>query len=162
MSMTWLTEGYHTLFQCLGHNRLMFHLVLILSGVNIVQYFRIERIHRNSEHLAKDRQSTQAVRAMRLIFLLCAVSGYGWNFIKVWWPAWSVWCLLMVILIAACQYYIVKMRSGVVALYDSLRISNELKDLRHRIETRECEVSEIHSVHELVIKINEILEGKQK
>jgi signal transduction histidine kinase len=140
-ALRWFTGGdsqYMVLYQCMRRDYLWIGLTVVLDAAVAAGYALIA-MHwwKNSKNLP-DIPAKRALANMRNIFAFCGICGYAFIPIKMVWPAWRLYDIVMAFLVYFTWRYAWGARDLKV-VYSELGKSDQLaKDLEQaREETKE-------------------------
>lgn len=102
-----LTLGGNDLRQCCKSDLLAW-IVAGLCFVICVGYYVIADSWRKHERKSLNKHSRHALAELRMIFLLCGTTGYGWTIVKLWVPLWLPYIILLMVLACWTWSYAVK------------------------------------------------------
>ena len=100
----WLThnnttgEHYHTLFHCMSGDNIWVYLIQITLILVIAQYVAIANQARKKRRGFEKTQLNKTFINFILVFVVCAITGYGFRIIQSWFPAYKLLLVLLVIL----------------------------------------------------------------
>src|SRR5687768_4788729 len=130
-STDWFTNygRYHNLIQCMGHDYFWIALTVALDLAVAAGYVLIA-LHwwRNQRHLP-DVPAKRALGTMRNIFVFCGICGYLFIPIKMFWPAWRLYDLVMFALVYFTWKYALSANSLKVVYTELGRSSKLAEDL---------------------------------
>ncbi|CAA9429468.1 MAG: hypothetical protein AVDCRST_MAG64-3433 [uncultured Phycisphaerae bacterium] len=121
-AVLWFSGGarqYMPSIHCMNHDWFWVYLTILTSGAIIVGYAMIALKWRTSERLVSQAAVKQILRDLRNIFIWCAVCGYGFNILRMWWPAWRLLDFSQIILGVYTFRYVFRSR-GMRAVYEEL------------------------------------------
>src|SRR5581483_64126 len=120
----WFTGGdtqYHTLFQCMNHDRLWIA-ITVASGYSLIALHWWK-----NQKLLPDSQAKRALGTMRNIFVFCGICGYLFIPIKMFWPAWRLYDIVIVFLVYYTWRYAWN-SSNLKVVYGELGRTQKLSD----------------------------------
>lgn len=91
--------AYHNLVQCMGHDYLWIGITVALDVAVAAGYMLIAKHWWKNERLLPDVPARRALANMRNIFLFCGICGYLFIPVKMFWPAWRLYDIVMVALV---------------------------------------------------------------
>jgi signal transduction histidine kinase len=98
----WFSGGaehpYHNLFHCMRQDTLWVTLTVVLDLTVAIGYLLIAKHWWVNQRSLPDSAPKRALGSMRNIFLFCGLCGYVFIPVKMFWPAWRLYDLFMVIL----------------------------------------------------------------
>ena len=129
--------GYSTLHCCMNGDLLWIALTVILDFAVAFGYVLIALHWRSNEKRIADGPPKRALGSMKNIFIFCGICGYLFIPIKMVWPAWRLYDLVLIVLVYFTWKYAWSARDLKV-IYNELGRSAELaQDLeRSRAESR--------------------------
>lgn len=91
--------AYMNLVHCMGHDYLWIGITVALDFAVAAGYMLIAKHWWKNERSLPDIPARRALASMRNIFLFCGICGYLFIPIKMFWPAWRLYDLVMVALV---------------------------------------------------------------
>lgn len=144
--LQWFTGGerymYKTLVHCLDNDLVTIALVVslcitVFCGYLIIAY-RWSRAARN----APDSEASKALSDLKWIFILCAICGYLWVILDLFWPGWRLYVIVLAALNFMTWRYVLRIE-GLDQIYSYLRdrdsLVQELEEKQREIERLERE-----------------------
>src|SRR5262245_32190728 len=157
----WLTGGanrYMTLFHCM-RNDVVWIVITVALDVSVATGYMLIALHwwRNQRRVPPTPART-ALGNIRNIFIFCGICGYLFIPVKMFWPAWRLYDIFMMVLVYFTWKYAMKAKDLKV-VYNELGRSNEL---RHELEkTRDESRRKTHFLnsvsHDLRTPLNAIV-----
>jgi signal transduction histidine kinase len=97
----WFTGNgsYHTLFHCLGGDWPWIATTVVLDLAVACGYLLIAKHWWANERTLPNIPARKALANMRNIFLFCGICGYAFIPVKMVWPAWRLYDLVMLLLV---------------------------------------------------------------
>ncbi|HEX8911080.1 MAG TPA: HAMP domain-containing sensor histidine kinase [Humisphaera sp.] len=89
---------YQTLYHCMGGDHLWIAATVTLDVVVAAGYLLIAKHWWVNERTLPDVPARRALRSMRNIFLFCGLCGYAFIPVKMFWPAWRLYDVFMLVL----------------------------------------------------------------
>ena len=122
------TNQYMTLYHCMSHDNLWVAITVGLDLAVAAGYVLI-MMHwwRNERTLPDNVPAKHALRSMRNIFLFCGLCGYLFIPIKMFWPAWRLYDIFMMVLVYNTWRYALGAR-GLKVVYNEIGRSQALAD----------------------------------
>lgn len=139
----WFTGGelyrYHKLFHCMDGDLVTMCLVILLcvgvfSGYLVVAF----RWFKASEQ-APESEAKKALNDLKWIFVLCAICGYLWVILEVFWPAWRLYAVAL----AGLNYFTWRYVFRVEALEHIYSYLKDRDDLIKLIEIKQKEIDQL-------------------
>jgi two-component system, sensor histidine kinase len=90
---------YMTLYHCMGHDHFWIAVTVILDLAVASGYVLIARHWWENERYLSNTPAKRALTNMRNIFVFCGICGYLFIPIKMVWPAWRLYDLVMLALV---------------------------------------------------------------
>ncbi|QOV89117.1 sensor histidine kinase [Humisphaera borealis] len=91
--------AYHNLVHCMGHDYLWIGITITLDVAVAAGYLLIAKHWWNNERTLPDIPARRALASMRNIFLFCGICGYLFIPVKMIWPAWRLYDMVMLALV---------------------------------------------------------------
>lgn len=91
--------AYMNLVHCMGHDYLWIGITIALDVAVAAGYLLIAKHWWTNERTLPDSPARRALASMRNIFLFCGICGYLFIPIKMVWPAWRLYDLVMLALV---------------------------------------------------------------
>ena len=154
--LNWFSGGstaYHDLIHCMRHDVFWIAVTVALDLAVVVGYMIIAAHWRSSEKASGENPAKIPLRRLKNIFVFCGVCGYLFIPIKMIWPAWRLYDLILVVLVYNTWRF--ALRAGdLKALYIELgrsdRLSKDLADsnadrglLKDRVLNRTAELEQV-------------------
>jgi signal transduction histidine kinase len=117
--------GYCTLMSCMKHDTFWISLTVFLDFAVTIGYAVIAYHWWKNERNLPMSPARKALATMRNIFAFCGVCGYLFIPIKLYWPAWRLYDLFMMVLVFYTWRYVFSAQ-GLKVVYTSLGRSNKL------------------------------------
>jgi signal transduction histidine kinase len=117
--------GYCTLMSCMKHDMFWIGLTVFLDFAVTIGYGVIAWHWWKNERNLPMSPARRALATMRNIFAFCGVCGYLFIPVKLYWPAWRLYDLFMVVLVFYTWRYVFSAQ-GLKVVYTSLGRSNKL------------------------------------
>src|SRR5687768_7384636 len=98
----WFSGGEHqymTLYHCMSHDNLWVAITVGLDIAVAAGYVVISMHWWRNERTLPDIPAKRALRSIRNIFLFCGICGYIFIPIKMFWPAWRLYDIFMMLLV---------------------------------------------------------------
>lgn len=137
----WFAGGdtpYLPAIHCMRNDWFWIGTTIALDIVIIVGYSIIAARWRRSAKLAKDSAAARCLNDLRQIFIWCAVCGYAFNIMRMWWPAIRLLDIKMVILGYFTWRYVFN-SNGLKAVYERFdgydKLESDLAYYREIAET---------------------------
>lgn len=128
----WLSGGarqYMPTIHCMKHDWFWVYLTIASSAGIMLGYALIALKWRTSEKLVSNDPVKRILRDLRNIFIWCAICGYGFNIIRMWWPAWRLLDFSLIVLSVYTFRYVFRSR-GMRVVYEELsrveRLQNDV------------------------------------
>ncbi|HEV7298496.1 MAG TPA: HAMP domain-containing sensor histidine kinase [Tepidisphaeraceae bacterium] len=120
------TNQYMSLYHCMAHDNLWVAITVGLDLAVAAGYVLI-MMHwwRNERTLPDHVPAKHALRSMRNIFLFCGLCGYLFIPIKMFWPAWRLYDIFMMVLVYNTWRYALSAR-GLKVVYNEIGRNEEL------------------------------------
>jgi len=125
----WFSGGeqqYHTLFHCLNNDTFWIASTVVLDIVVAIGYLIIARHWYAHERQLAPTPARLALHRMRNIFFFCGICGYIFIPIKMFYPAWRLYDIVMLFLAYSTWRYAIGSRQLKV-IYNELGQSEKLK-----------------------------------
>lgn len=132
--LRWFTGGsnqYMPSAHCMGYDWFWIILTITLCLANTAAYLIIARHWHKNEKTLSGGPAKESLRKMKLIFIWCGLCGYIFMSLKMFWPAWRLFDIAMIVL----NYYSWKyaFASGNFrVLYNSLQDNQAIADALYR------------------------------
>lgn len=127
----WFAGGvehpYHTLLHCMHHDIPWIAITVSLDLSVAIGYVIIAWHWRQNQKLTANTPARSALADIRNIFIFCGCCGYLFIPIKMFWPAWRLYDIVMAVLAYYTWRYVAKVRDLRV-VYNELGQSQRLKD----------------------------------
>jgi signal transduction histidine kinase len=134
-AVLWFSGGarqYLPSVHCMNHDWFWVYLTILTSGGIIVGYTLIALKWRTSEQLVSQTVVKRILSDLRNIFIWCAICGYGFNIVRMWWPAWRLLDFAQIVLLVYTFRYVLRSR-GMRAVYEELGRVEKLEGDLNRI-----------------------------
>jgi signal transduction histidine kinase len=92
-------KHYHTLFHCMDHDVLWVSITVVLDLAVAGGYLLIAKHWWINQRQLHNHPARLALGRMRNIFLFCGLCGYVFIPIKMFWPAWRLYDMFLVVLV---------------------------------------------------------------
>jgi len=128
--LDWFAGGdmpYRTLFHCMRGDMFWIVTTVTLDLAVATGYMLIMSHWWRNERTLPDIPAKQVLRGMRNIFLLCGICGYLFIPVKLFWPAWRLYDIVMVFLVYSTWRYALQARNFKV-VYGEIGRNKELSD----------------------------------
>jgi len=139
----WFTGGayyhYHTLVHCMDYDYVTLTIVLILCAGVFTGYLAIAWQWSRSAKKAPDSSAKRALQDLKWIFIICAVCGYLWVFLELFWPAWRFYMIFLALLNLFTWRYVLR-NNMMNKVYDCLK---DRSDLISEIEEQRKEIDKL-------------------
>lgn len=126
----WFAGGsdhhYHRLFNCMGHDTFWAVTTVVLDLTVAAGYAVIAYHWWDNQRRSPNTPAKAALRNMRNIFILCAACGYIFIPLKMVWPAWRLYDIVIVFLVYYTWRYAWGAK-GLKVIYNELGHSHLLK-----------------------------------
>lgn len=113
--LNWFTGGerynYKTLMHCLDHDLVTLALVVFLCVAIFTGYLIIAYRWSRAAVAAPDSEASKALNDLKWIFILCAVCGYLWVILDVFWPGWRLYVLFLTALNLITWRYVLRVEA---------------------------------------------------
>ena len=107
---TWyLTLGGKNLLECTG-NVYLSVFVAILCIFIVAGYLIIAHSWYKSEMKCTSSKAIQALRDLRIVFIFCALCGYAFFIIKLFYPLWTVYIASLILLVYYTWKYVFQLK----------------------------------------------------
>lgn len=127
---------YMDLYHCMAHDNFWVGVTVLLDFAVAAGYMMIAyHWWVNQKRIEKEHPARRALANMRNIFLFCGICGYMFIPIKMFWPAWRLYDLSMVVLVYFTWRYAWRARDLKV-VYNEL---GKTKQLTHELEESRAE-----------------------
>jgi signal transduction histidine kinase len=126
----WLSGGatqYHTLTHCMQFDTFWISLTVTLDFLVALGYVLIAYHWNRNERVLPPSPARTALRTMRNIFVFCGICGYLFIPVKLVWPAWRLYDMLMVVLVFYTWRYALNAKNMRV-IYTAIGRSNQLAE----------------------------------
>lgn len=99
--LAWFTGHgrYMDLTHCMGGDAPWIALTIVLDLAVAAGYVVIARHWAQNEELLGDSPAKSALRSIKVVFIVCGICGYLFIPIKMFWPAWRLYDLALMILV---------------------------------------------------------------
>ena len=141
----------HTLDHCIG-GTIETVIMIVLSSAVIVGYLIISESWKKAEKNCTSKTAISALREMRFIFVACALCGYGFPILKVWFPWWRPYLFFLFLLVLFTWRYVSKV-SRLKIIYAEFETLEKIKS--------EAE-SDSNSPEQIMIRIQKIISDFEK
>ena len=104
----WLAGGstpYMTLYHCMAHDLFWVSLTVTLDIAVAAGYVLIAIHWQRNQRLIADSQARKPLNQLRNIFIFCGICGYVFIPIKMFWPAWRLYDMVMIVLVYTTWRY---------------------------------------------------------
>ncbi|MDA7787760.1 hypothetical protein N8940_00820 [Sphingomonadaceae bacterium] len=142
--LNWFTGGdryvYKTLMHCLNHDLVTLALVVSLCVAVFTGYLIIAYRWSRAAKDAPDSEASKALNDLKWIFILCAVCGYLWVILDVFWPGWRLYVIILAALNFITWRYVLRIEALdqiYVYLRDRDTLVRELADKQREIDRLE-------------------------
>jgi len=133
----WFSGGanqYHTLLHCMNGDTFWIATTVSLDLLVAVGYVIIAFHWWQNQKILPPGSAKKALAGMRNIFVFCGICGYLFIPVKVFWPAWRLYDIFLVLLVYSTWRYALESRQMRV-IYSELGKSSKLaEDLRQSRE----------------------------
>lgn len=129
-ALDWFAGGdtpYRTLFHCMQNDTFWVVTTVVLDIAVATGYILIMMHWWRNERTLPDIPAKSALRGMRNIFLFCGICGYLFIPVKMYWPAWRLYDIVMVFLVYSTWKYALGSRNLKV-VYGEIGRNKELAD----------------------------------
>ena len=127
--LQWFAGGsehpYHKLQQCLMGDTPWVTLTVVLDLAVALGYVYIAYHWWSNSRLLKPTPAKRALSTMRNIFLFCGLCGYLFIPVKMFWPAWRLYDMVMMVLVFFTWRYALSAR-GLRVIYNEMGKSQQL------------------------------------
>lgn len=121
------SEQYHTLVHCLQKDWVTLSVVILLCSLNIVGYLLIAYHWKRCETGQTRSTHIKVLQDLRYIFIFCGICGYLFPVVKIFWPAWRLWAVFMVVLVCVTWRFALTARKLKV-----IYVSQEQNEIYHK------------------------------
>lgn len=149
---------WKTLLDCLGHDRAMTYIVLVVDGIIFALMMWICHYWRKFISVAKEPQSVVVLKNLYWIFFWCAVCGFGFRVLKYWYPAWRLWAFLCSFLVYHCIRFVFLMHTGFVVVFQNYNTLRQLRECSKFAETSQMELS---ALREKLCEVKTLIGGRR-
>src|SRR6476619_2015616 len=107
----WFTGGsyhYHTLFYCMQHDTFWVAITVTLDIAVATGYVIIAMHWWKNQKRVPPTPARNALGNIRNIFIFCGICGYAFIPIKMFWPAWRLYDIFMMVLVYFTWRYAVQ------------------------------------------------------
>lgn len=118
---------YHNLVHCMGKDVFWITVTIILDLAVATGYILIARHWFKNQKSLRNFRAKRAMGRMKNIFIFCGLCGYIFIPIKMFWPAWRLYDMFMVVLVYFTWRYALDTR-GLRVVYNELNLSEELAE----------------------------------
>jgi signal transduction histidine kinase len=129
--LQWFTGGvdhqYMRLAGCMRHDYAWIGITIALDLAVAIGYVLIAYHWSRNEKQLPPSPAKQALRMMRNIFVFCGICGYLFIPIKMYWPAWRLYDMFMVVLVFYTWRYALNAKNLKV-IYTAIGRSNQLAE----------------------------------
>src|SRR4051812_7025496 len=149
---------YMALYHCMGHDTPWVVITVVLDVAVATGYAVIALHWWTNQRGMKDSPSRRALGSMRSIFVFCGICGYAFIPIKMVWPAWRLYDIVMAALAWVTWRYALRARDLKV-IYNEVGRSGQLeKDLEASREDARRKSFFLNAVsHDLRTPLNGVL-----
>ena len=142
--LNWFTGGerfiYKTLMHCLDHDMVTIALVVSLCLSVFIGYLIIAYRWSRAARNAPDSGASKALSDLKWIFILCAVCGYLWVILDLFWPGWRLYAIVLTALNFMTWRYVLRVEA-LDQIYAYLRdrdsLVRELEEKQREIDRLE-------------------------
>lgn len=157
----WFTGGdmpYMKLTECMNHDAFWIALTVGLNLAVASGYLLIALHWRRNSRSLPDTPARRALNNMRNIFILCGICGYAFIPIKMLWPAWRLYDLILMVLVYFTWEYAWGARDLKVIYAELGRSSKLAADLeRTQEESRQKSIFLNSISHDLRTPLNGVM-----
>jgi signal transduction histidine kinase len=138
--LRWFTGGerqYMPSTHCLRGDVLWVGITIFLSLLNLMGYAIIAHHWHRCSRMAAESDAKHSLRKLKNIFIFCGLCGYLFIVVKMWWPAWRLFDIMMVVLNGWTWGYALK-ASNFKVIFERLNSHDEvlrIRDVNKQLET---------------------------
>lgn len=135
--MNWFSQDYHTLWHCMRGDLPWLLPLLVVKSLIIVGYCDFAlRSWRGYRQLEVKSESAKGLLYLTFVFLACAVCGYSFPLLRVFWPAYRLELFFNIglLLLTLRLVYLARHASLIDALFMTDDLKDEVRQVRRRLK----------------------------
>jgi|GEM_PF-5073303 len=116
---------YHNLIHCMDSDFVTLTIVLILCVGVFTGYLIIAYRWSTAAKSVPESPAKRALNDLKWIFIICAICGYAWVLLEVFWPGWRLYMIMLAWLNLYTWRYIIR-ENSLEKLYEYLKDRDDL------------------------------------